>query len=329
MTTPLTETALTRDAAIELPLICGAMFPCSNPELVAAASAAGGIGIVQPVSLTFVHGYDFREGLKRIQGLTDRPIGFNALIEKSSKRYQDKMMEWVEIALEEGVRFFVTALGKPDWVTAKVHAQGGVVYHDVTERKWAQKARDSGVDGFIAVNSRAGGHAGEKTAEALLDEVGDLGLPVVHAGGIATGASVRRVIEMGYAGVQMGTRFIATTECTASEAYKQAILEARPDDVVLTERLTGVPVAVLNTPHVRRIGTKSGPMARWMLRGNRTKHWMRSIYALKTLFSLRKSSRRPGSPRDYWQAGKSVGEIHEILPAVVIFDEVRGALEGG
>lgn len=329
MTTPLTETALTRDAGIELPLICGAMFPCSNPELVAAASAAGGIGIVQPVSLTFVHGYDFREGLKRIQGLTDRPIGFNALIEKSSKRYQDKMMEWVEIALEEGVRFFVSALGKPDWVTAKVHAQGGVVYHDVTERKWAQKARDSGVDGFIAVNSRAGGHAGEKTAGALLDEVGDLGLPVVHAGGIATGVSVRRVIEMGYAGVQMGTRFIATIECTASEAYKQAILEARPDDVVLTERLTGVPVAVLNTPHVQRIGTKSGPMARWMLRGNRTKHWMRSIYALKTLFSLRKSSRRPGSPRDYWQAGKSVGEIREILPAAVILDEVRGALEGG
>lgn len=321
-----TDTALTRDAGIELPVICGAMFPCSNPELVAAASDAGGIGIVQPVSLTFVHGYDFREGLRYIRELTDKPIGMNALIEKSSKRYQERMVEWLDIALEEGVRFFVTALGKPDWVASKVHAAGGVVYHDVTERKWALKALDNGVDGFIAVNSRAGGHAGEKTPEALLEELGDLGLPVVHAGGIASGVSVRRVLEMGYAGVQMGTRFIATTECTASEDYKQAIIAAQPDDVVLTERLTGLPVAVLNTPHVQRIGTKSGSLARWMLRGNRTKHWMRSIYAVRALFQLRSASRRPGSPRDYWQAGKSVGEIREVLPAGVILDEVRSAL---
>ena len=76
------DTPLTRDAGIEVPLIGGAMYPCGNPELVAAVSAAGGIGIVQPVSLTYVHGHDFRDGLRFIRRLTDRPIGFNALIEK-------------------------------------------------------------------------------------------------------------------------------------------------------------------------------------------------------------------------------------------------------
>ncbi|HKJ92252.1 MAG TPA: nitronate monooxygenase, partial [Longimicrobiales bacterium] len=165
------RTPLTERAGIEVPLICGAMYPCSNPELVAAVSAAGGIGIVQPVSLTYVNGYDFREGLRHIRSLTDRPIGMNALIEASSKAYRRRMEAWLDIALSEGVRFFITSLGKPDWVVDRVHAVGGVVYHDVTERKWALKGLESGVDGLIAVNARAGGHAGPKTAEALLAEL--------------------------------------------------------------------------------------------------------------------------------------------------------------
>ena len=176
-------TPLTAHAGIEVPLICGAMYPCSNPELVAAASEAGGIGIVQPVSLTYVHGYDFREGLRHMRRLTDKPLGMNALIEKASKKYHERMTEWIDIALEEGVRFFVTSLGKPRWVVDQVEPHGGVVYHDVTERKWALKGLESGVHGLVAVNRRAGGHAGPRSVEALLDEVGDLGVPVVCAGG--------------------------------------------------------------------------------------------------------------------------------------------------
>ena len=176
-------TPLTAHAGIEVPLICGAMYPCSNPELVAAASEAGGIGIVQPVSLTYVHGYDFREGLRHMRRLTDKPLGMNALIGKASKKYHERMTEWIDIALEEGVRFFVTSLGKPRWVVDRVEPHGGVVYHDVTERKWALKGLESGVHGLIAVNRRAGGHAGPRSVDALLDEVGDLGVPVVCAGG--------------------------------------------------------------------------------------------------------------------------------------------------
>ncbi|MBT8461263.1 MAG: nitronate monooxygenase, partial [Gemmatimonadetes bacterium] len=161
MSGPL-STALTRDARIDVPLRGGGMYPCGNPELVAAVSDAGGIGIVQPVSLTYVHGYEFREGLRYIRQLTDRPIGFNALIEKSSRRYRDRMSSWVDIALEEGVRFFVTSLGNPAWVVKRAEPVGGIVYHDVTERKWAMKAADGGVHGLIAVNDRAGGHAGPR-----------------------------------------------------------------------------------------------------------------------------------------------------------------------
>ena len=102
----------------------------------------------------------------------------------------------------------------------KAHAAGGFVYHDVTERKWAAKALDAGVDGLIAVNDRAGGHAGPKSAEALIAELGDLGVPVVCAGGIGDEADFVRALRMGYAGVQMGTRFIATTECTAHDGLQ-------------------------------------------------------------------------------------------------------------
>ena len=309
------ETPLTRDAGIDVPLICGAMYPCSNPELVAAVSAAGAIGIVQPVSMTYVHGHEYREGLRLIRRLTGKPIGMNALIEKSSKSYLDRMMAWVDISLEEGIRFFITSLGNPRWVVDRVSASGGKVYHDVTERKWAQKAVDGGVHGLIAVNSRAGGHAGDKTPQQLLDECGDLGLPLVCAGGIGDAPDFVAALAMGYAGVQMGTRFIATTECSSREDYKQAIVDAKEEDIALTERITGVPLAVIRTPYVERIGTTIGPISRRLFKGRRTKQWMRTFYAVRSLRKMKRDSVTGSGTGEYWQAGQSVAGIHGIEPA--------------
>jgi nitronate monooxygenase len=123
----------------------------------------------------------------------------------------------------------------------------------------------------------------------------------------------------------MGTRFIATPECRASAAYKQAIVDADADDIVLSERITGVPVAVINTPFIRRMGLRAGPLARWMLRGRRTKHWMRTLYALKSIWQLKRSSLDETGSRDYWQAGKSVEGIHGIEPAGAIVRRFRDA----
>jgi nitronate monooxygenase len=197
----------------------------------------------------------------------------------------------------------------------RVRPVGGVVYHDVTERKWAEKGLEGGVHGLIAVNDRAGGHAGGRSAPDLLEELLPLGLPVVCAGGIGNEDDFAHVLRMGYAGAQLGTRFIATPECRASEAYKRGIVAAGERDIVLTERLTGVPVAVIDTPSVRRLGTKAGLLARWMLRGRRTKHWMRTIYALRSLRALKRGLLRDSPERDTWQAGKSVAGIDRIEPA--------------
>jgi nitronate monooxygenase len=310
--------ALLAHARVEVPILCGAMYPCSNPELVAAVSEAGGLGIVQPISLTYVHGHEFREGLRLVRRLTSRPFGMNALIEQSSSAYRARMERWIDVALEEGVRFFVTSLGNPRWVVDRVRPSGGVVYHDVTEPRWAAKGRDAGVEGLVAVNDRAGGHAGSRTAEALVEELRPFGLPLVCAGGVGNEGDFVRAMRLGYVGVQLGTRFIATDECRASDAYKRAILAASEGDVVLTERITGVPVAVIATPSVRRLGTRASPVARFLLRGQRTKHWMRTIYALRSLWALKRGLLRDAPDRDYWQAGKSVAGIDRIEPAGTI-----------
>ena len=323
---PSTSTRLfLQQAGIRLPIIGGPMYPCSNPELVAAISKAGAIGIVQPISLTYVHGHEFRAGLRYIRSLTGNPIGMNALIEQSNRRYHERMVQWIDTAIEEGVRFFITSLGKPHWVVKRVHAAGGAVYHDVTEQKWADKAMDAGVDGFIAVNNRAGGHAGARSMQALYEELQPFRLPIICAGGISTPQGFKQALALGYAGIQMGTRFIASTECNATLPYKQAIVDAQETDIVLSERVSGTPVSLIHTPYVDRLGLKANRFERWMLRGQKRKYLMRTIYMLKSLWQLKKAVLDKSGQHDYWQAGKSVAGIQAIEPVNVILERFAQA----
>ena len=315
------QSALTRTLGIEVPLICGAMYPCSNPELVATVSEAGAIGIVQPLSLTYVHGYGFREGLRYVRSLTRKPIGVNLIVEQSSRRYLARVEQWLDIALEEKVPFLVTALGNPRWIVDRAAPAGVTVYHDVTERKWAEKALDGGVDGFICVNNAAGGHAGNRSAQQLLDEIGPLGKPLVCAGGIGNANRFGEVLAMGYAGAQLGTRFIASEECSAHDDYKQAVVRARATDIVLTDKISGVPVSVISTPYIERSGTHAGPLARWLLRQPRTKHFMRTLYSLQSIRKLKRAAGQGLDYRDIYQAGKSVAGIDSVLPVADIVAE--------
>ena len=307
------------DAGVKHPIIGGPMYPCSNPELVAAVSKAGGLGIVQPLTLTYVEGYDFREGLRYIRTLTEQPIGMNVLIEKSAKRYQKKMEQWIDIALEEGVRFFITSLGKPDWVVEKAHPFGAKVYHDVTNLHWAEVAISSKVDGFIAVNSRAGGHTGTLDTLELLEVLSVYDLPIVCAGGIGDKQAFDRVLNIGYSAVQMGTRFIATKECKASEDYKQAIVDAQSRDIVLSENITGVPVSVINTAYIKKLGIKPGRFLGWMLSSSKLKHLVRLFYTLRALSGLKRGMKAKKGEDEFWQAGKSVAGIHKICSVEDVF----------
>ena len=314
----------TKLLGIELPIICGAMYPCSNVELVAAASEAGGIGVVQPLSLTYVFGLDYRDGLRQIKSLTSKPIGVNMLIEGSNARYRKALEHWMEVSLDEGVRFFVTALGNPRWVVDQASQVGAVVVHDATNVKHAKKALDNGVDGFICVNNRAGGHAGELSPQQLFDEIAPLGKPTICAGGVGSHEQFQEALDIGYLGVQMGTRFIASKEASAHDDYKDAILAAKATDIVLTEKISGVPVSVINTPYIERMGLKAGWLAKRMLRGSRTKHWMRTYYAIMSAMKLKKANSKGAGYKEFFQAGKSVDRIDEVLSVADIFKELRG-----
>jgi nitronate monooxygenase len=250
----------------------------------------------------------------------------NALIEQSSKAYRKRMEEWIDVALEEGVRFFVTSLGNPRWVVDRVRP---------SRRRRLPRRHRAALGREGAGRRRRRPDRGQRpcrwscrTAQrrALFAELADLGVPLVCAGGVGTAEDFVAALDLGYAGVQVGTRFIATEECRASTPYKQAIVEADEDDVVLTERITGVPVSVIRTPYIERLGTKAGPFARWMLRGRRRKHWMRTLYALKSLWQLKRASLDESGSKDYWQAGKSVAGVDEVLPAGEVVRRFAAAL---
>lgn len=186
----------------------------------------------------------------------------------------------------------------------------------------------AGVHGLIAVNSGAGGHAGAKNAELLFKELQDFGLPVVCAGGVGDEYEFKRVLQMGYAGVQMGTRFIATTECITHPDYKAAILKAEAADIVLTDKISGVPVAIINTPYIQKTGAKAGPIARILLKNNRTKHYMRMFYSLQSLWKLKNTLHNGAGYKDYWQAGKSVAGIEKVEPTGDIIARYAAAVRG-
>jgi nitronate monooxygenase len=196
-----------------------------------------------------------------------------------------------------------------------VKAVGGYVYHDVTEKKWALKVLDYGVDGLICVNNRAGGHAGTQSAETLIQDLSVFKIPLVCAGGIGDEKDFVSVLKLGYAGVQMGTLFIATSDCNSHSDYKEAILKAEEEDIVKTERITGVPLSVIRTPYVDKVGLKVGPISKLLFKYRRTRHWIRFLYNLRAVAAMKKTAHKGVSTKDYYQAGKSVHGIERIESA--------------
>ena len=168
------------------------------------------------------------------------------------------------------------------------------------------------MDGLICVNNRAGGHAGTLAPKPLLDSLEHYNLLKVCAGGISTPKDYQHALSLGYAGIQCGTRFIASLECTAHNDYKQAILNAQESDIVLSEKITGVPVSVINTPYIQSQGTKPNAMNQYLLKANWSKHLMRLYYALRSLTKLKKSLKQGSSYKEYYQAGKSVAGIKQV-----------------
>ena len=206
------DTEFTRMIGVDYPIIGAPMFLISYEELAVAVAEAGGLGAI-PLP-NFKTAKDLKYTLGKIREKTDKPIGVN--IHVSGKfEWEDQLA----LCLDYGVKFFITSLGDPKLILDDVHAHGGRVFADVISVEQGISARERGVDGLIAVASGAGGHCGTTPTTILVPHLkSKVGLPVIAAGGISTGAQMASAMALGACAVITGTRLIATHESRAYQA---------------------------------------------------------------------------------------------------------------
>lgn len=315
------ETSFTKSFNISYPIIAAPMFLVSNADLVVAASEAGGIGTFPALNYRPLEKY--AETLKEIKSRTQKPIGVNIIVNKSNTRQNDDL----KIALDHGVDLFITSLGSPKQVIAEAHKNGAKVYCDVTNLEHAKKVQDLGADGVIAVGSGAGGHAGPISPLVLIPWLkSELQIPIIAAGGISHGSMISACLALGASGVSMGTRFIACKEAKIEDAYKEAVVKATPEDIVMTTRVSGTPAAVINTDYVKKIGTEL-PLLLKILKNNKlSKKYVVPLIHLMGMKAMENAAVKP-SWKTVWSAGQSVGMIDEILTVQEIFDKLINEYE--
>ena len=226
---------------LRLPVIASPMFLVSGPELVIASCKAGIVGTFPALNQRTTEG--FEEWLVQIKAAVgDAPYGVNLIVHKSNPRVQADL----EICVKHKVPLIITSLGAVREVVEAVHSYGGVVLHDVTNKRHAEKAMEAGADGLILVAGGAGGHAGTINPFALVAELRPI-CPgtLVLAGAISRGGDILAARAMGADLAYMGTRFIATTESAAQPEYKQLVCDARAEDIVHTPAVSGVPASFM------------------------------------------------------------------------------------
>lgn len=300
------ETPFTKSFGISYPIIGAPMFLVSNVEMVVAISEAGGIGTFPALNYRPIQKY--REALQEMKKRTTKPIGVNVIVNKSNVRQKED----IKIALDNGVDLFITSLGSPAEVIREAHKQGAKVYCDVTNLEHAKKCADLGADGLVAVGTGAGGHAGPISPLVLVPWLTrELKLPVILAGGIAHGSQIAAALALGASGVHVGTRFIASREAGVDQSYKDAVVKATPEDIVMTTRVSGTPAAVINTDYVKKLGTDL-PLALKILKD----HPLSKKYAVPLIHylgmrALEDAASKP-TWKTVWSAGQSVGLIDSI-----------------
>ena len=237
---------------IEYPIIQGGMVWITNAELAAAVSNAGGLGLISPtagMSLNDDQVAHLRQQIRTAKSLTSKPFGVNLPL------LTPGIEDLIAAVIDERVSVAVTAAGNPALYTSRLKEAGIKVLHVAAAVRHAQSAERRGVDAVIAEGYEAGGHNGldEITTFALIPQVVDaVTIPVVAAGGIADARGVVAALALGAAGVQMGTRFVATHECIAHPNFKEAIVKASDVDTVITGRKLG-PARILKNEFADRI----------------------------------------------------------------------------
>ena len=236
-------------ARLAVPAIAAPMFLVSGPDLVVETCRGGIIGTFPALNQRTTEGFDAWCGEieERLAG-QGAPYGVNLIVHKTNPRVQADLA----VCVKRRVPIVITSLGAVRDLVDAVHSYGGLVFHDVTNRRHAEKAAETGVDGIIAVAAGAGGHAGTLSPFALLAEIREVfsGM-LVLSGAMNTGRDIAAARAMGADFAYFGTRFIATVESMATDEQKQMQVSARAGDVVYTPAISGVPANFLRQSIVK------------------------------------------------------------------------------
>ena len=319
------ETAFTKALGIDFPVIMAPMFLVSNEAMVQAAMQAGIMGCFP--SLNYRNKGEYEKVLENLnkfkheKGVSGN-YGVNLIVQKTNPM----LKEHLEASVRQKVPFYITSLGSPKEVIEAARSYGGKVYCDVTNVEHAGKAADLGCDGFIAVGQGAGGHAGPYPLQILVPALKREfpNMPVISAGGVASGEGIVSMLALGAEGVSIGTAFIATNEAGVNQAYKQAIVDSHMGDIVMTDKISGTPCTIINTPYAKKIGYKQNWLERQLSTNPRTKKYFKMLVQLRGMQKLEQSI-KPASYQTLWCAGQSVEMVSSIRNvADVVADFEKG-----
>lgn len=307
---------------IDFPVLMAPMFLVSNEKMMCAAidnGIAGGFP-----TLNFRIEGELEKVLDKLNAYKTNGkkgvYGVNIIVQKTNIFYQKHL----NICVEKKVPFYITSLGNPAEVIKRARTYGAKVFCDVTNIEHAKKVFDLGCDGFIAVGQGAGGHAGPYPLHILVASLKKNfpGVPVIGAGGIANGSALLSALAMGASGVSIGTRFIASEEAGVNDAYKEAVVKAHMNDIVLTTRISGTPCTIINTPEAKKMGYNQNRIEKFLSKNPKTKKWFKMLVQYRGLKRLEKSV-MPANYQTLWCAGQSVEMIDEVLSCEAIVRKIK------
>ncbi len=298
---------------IKYPIVLAGMGGVALSRLAAAVSNAGGLGVIGAAGLT---PEELRREIRKVRELTDQPFAVDLLAP-----IPDMMRPHMPVMLEEKIKIFVAGLAVPAEFLQTMHEHGMKVVVMCGKVHHGEKAQAAGADVVVAQGTEAGGHTGEIGLMSLLPQMIDaVRLPVLAAGGIAHGAQIASALTLGAQGVVVGTRFIATPEAQAAQAYRESIVKAREDSTIRTRCYTGKPCRVIRTAYAMEwerdpSKIKPFPQQAMISRQNGVMN-----------FAGYPDQAPPDPERTFMPTGQGAGLIREIKPAAEVFaDLVREA----
>jgi nitronate monooxygenase len=282
------STPLQKKLGLKHPIVSAPMFLISNKEMIVACAEAGILGCMP--SLNARTEEKLRADLAWIRERTDKPFGINLTIGLTEPA---RLEQDFALCVEFKVPVLLTSYGNPTSWVARAHEHGMLVFHDVISLQHGKKAVAAGVDGIIAVSAGAGGHAGRISPYVLVPWLKEeLKVPILAAGCISDGRQIVASLALGAELCYVGTRFIASSECGAVDAYKQMVVDAGPEDIVYTDKVSGIHANFLKS-------TVPGEDFEADRSAAGAKRW-----------------------RDIWSAGQGVGLIHDVKPIGAIVEDL-------